>query len=212
MKICVPNFYCYDEYIRLMPERKYPYLKAGFPKLCSLRPKWCVGWVFRNSFCLCVCHSPTVVLMLTAVNLHKDHHEPMDTVVRGRNSMEFMIHHCPNCPVDIQAFGNYLFELDEDDENDPSLYKPAVENSRLLRASQANNPVDNFNSLVVEKLNTLTAHSYIAKTQAKYLKKCEEKLKENEVIVLGDFAENYQFIIQGEIKDFTGTSSHAPSI
>jgi hypothetical protein len=55
---------------------------------------------------------------------------------------------------------------------------------------------------LVQKLNTLTAHSYIAKVQAKYLKKCKEELKEIEVIVLGDFAENYKFVIQDEIQGF----------
>ena len=54
----------------------------------------------------------------------------------------------------------------------------------------------------MEKLNTLTTHSYIAKAQAKYLKKCKEELKENEVIVLGDSAENYEFVIQDEIQGF----------
>ena len=41
-----------------------------------------------------------------------------------------------------------------------------------------------------------------AKAQAKYLKKLKKDLKEDEVIVLGDFAENYKFIVQDEIQGF----------
>ena len=63
-------------------------------------------------------------------------------------------------------------------------------------------PLEDFISLLVEKRNTATTHSYIAKAQAKYLKKCKEELKANEVIVLGDFAESYQFVIQDEIQGF----------
>jgi hypothetical protein len=98
---------------------------------------------------------------------------------------------------------NYLFEqlqpeIDEDDENDPFTIQfqqwTNVDHSELVQQIR---PVDDFISLVVEKLNNLTAHSYIAKSQARYLKKCKEELKENEVI-----AENYQFIIQEEIQGF----------
>jgi hypothetical protein len=36
----------------------------------------------------------------------------------------------------------------------------------------------------------------------KYLKKCKEELKENDLIVWGNFAENYEFVIQDEIQGF----------
>jgi hypothetical protein len=52
-------------------------------------------------------------------------------------------------------------------------------------------------------LGLKTEHSYIGKAQAKYLKKCKEERKENEVIVLGDFAENYKFVIRDEIQGFS---------
>ena len=52
------------------------------------------------------------------------------------------------------------------------------------------------------KTNTLTAHSYITKAKVKYLKKCKEELKENDLIVWGNFAENYEFVIQDEIQGF----------
>ena len=63
-------------------------------------------------------------------------------------------------------------------------------------------PVSEFISLLIEKLQALTTHSFIATSQAKYLKKVKEELREEEVIVLGDFAENYKFIIQDEIQGF----------
>ena len=50
--------------------------------------------------------------------------------------------------------------------------------------------------------NDLMRHSYIAKSQAQYLNMTKETLRENEAIVIGDFAENYQFLIQDEIQRY----------
>ena len=74
-----------------------------------------------------------------------------------------------------------------------------VDRSELVSHIQ---PVSEFISLLIEKLQALTTHSFIATSQAKYLKKVKEELREEEVIVLGDFAENYKFIIQDEIQGF----------
>ena len=78
-----------------------------------------------------------------------------------------------------------------------------MDNCQPFRAGTADIlPGEDFICLLVEKFNTFTTHSYIPKAQAKYLKKRKEELKENKVIVLGDFAENYQFVIQDEIQKF----------
>ena len=64
-----------------------------------------------------------------------------------------------------------------------------------------------FIELLINKIDILTTHSYIAKSQAGYLKKLKNDLKENEVIVLGDIAENYGFIVQDEIQGFHWNTS-----
>ena len=51
-------------------------------------------------------------------------------------------------------------------------------------------------------MNKLTAHSYIAKSQANYLKHREAELQPHKAIVLADFAENYEFVIQNEIQSY----------
>ena len=63
-------------------------------------------------------------------------------------------------------------------------------------------PADEFIEELCEKLDKITSHSYIAKSQAKYLADLKDNLKENEAIVLGDFAENYQFLIQDEVQGY----------
>ena len=60
----------------------------------------------------------------------------------------------------------------------------------------------NYIGTLYEKLDTITAHSYIAKSQARYLANLKDSLQEREVILLGDFAENYHFITQDEIQGY----------
>ena len=48
----------------------------------------------------------------------------------------------------------------------------------------------------------LTKRSLLAKCQANFLRAKKEFLKANEVIVLGDFTENYQFLVQDEIQSY----------
>ena len=48
----------------------------------------------------------------------------------------------------------------------------------------------------------MTKHSYLAKCQGQFLKTKKENVTRSEAIVLGDFAENYQFIIQDEIQGY----------
>ena len=60
----------------------------------------------------------------------------------------------------------------------------------------------NFIQLLCEKINSVTTHSFIAKLQAKYLARLKDDLNDDEVIVLGYFAENYSFVVQDEIQGF----------
>jgi hypothetical protein len=158
--------------------------------------------------------------MLGAVNLDRDHHELMDMIVCRKDSKECMVHRCPNCPGDTNALENYLLhelqpEIDEHGKDELLNIQfqqwTTVDCSELVQQIL---PVEDFVSLLVQKLNTLTAHSYIAKAQAKNLKKCKKELKEIEVVVLGDFADNYKLLIDFKMKsrDFTGTNRLVPYI
>ena len=61
--------------------------------------------------------------------------------------------------------------------------------------------------LVVLQLNKLVPHSYLAKSQSRYLKQRKEKISDNEVLFLGDFTENYKFIVQDEIQSYHWNTS-----
>ena len=42
----------------------------------------------------------------------------------------------------------------------------------------------------------MAPHSYIVKCQTRYLKKRKEEIEDKTALVLGDFAQNYSFVVQ----------------
>ena len=55
---------------------------------------------------------------------------------------------------------------------------------------------DEFIERFLGSLETLTRHDFIAQEQAKYLDWKKNNLSDGEFLVIGDFSENYAFIIQ----------------
>ena len=52
-------------------------------------------------------------------------------------------------------------------------------------------------------------HHFIAKSQGNFLKDLKEKLKENELIILLDLAENHSFIVQDAVQRYHWNNSQA---
>ena len=61
---------------------------------------------------------------------------------------------------------------------------------------------EEYKDNLISAINVITKHSFLAKCQANFVRAKKESLKANEVIVLGDYAENYQFLVQDEIHSY----------
>lgn len=70
-------------------------------------------------------------------------------------------------------------------------------------------PVDEFVSYFVDKMDKLVTHDFICKEQSSFLNNKKDSLKQNEIIVLCDFAENYSFIIQNAAQGYHWNNSQA---
>ena len=153
--------------------------------------------------------------MLSAVGLERSYHEIIEMIVCSRELKVCMIHQCNSCPS-IQAAQHFLqqyliqdddpdeqYESGESDENEQSTvdFKQWITTDRteLLTIKF---PLSEFIELLCEKLDKITSHSFIAKSQSSYLKHLKEKISPDEAIVLGDFAENYTFVVQDEIQSY----------
>ena len=56
--------------------------------------------------------------------------------------------------------------------------------------------------LVCKKLTKLAPHSCLAISQAAYLKSRKEDINKEAALFLGDFLENYKFVVQDEVQSF----------
>ena len=67
---------------------------------------------------------------------------------------------------------------------------------------------EEYEDTLISAINVITKHLFLAKCQTNFLRAKKESLKVNEVIVLGDFAENYQFFVQDEIQSYHWSEKH----
>lgn len=59
--------------------------------------------------------------------------------------------------------------------------------------------VGEFTDHFIETIPAMLKHSYIAKHQGAFFQQKRDNLKKGEVLILGDFAENYSFVIQDAV-------------
>ena len=77
--------------------------------------------------------------------------------------------------------------------DDEILYKQWVSVDSKAILMTVVSTVQDFIEKTCECFDNLRQHHYISKPQANYLSKLKDELKDNEAIVLLDFAENYSF-------------------
>lgn len=121
-----------------------------------------------------------------------------------------MLHHCDNCPGRTPIY-DYLAqsfqEAGHDTENN-------IRHTTWLQTDRSEVvtkecTIKGFCLELCEKLDKLTEHHYIAKHQAKALRMQKETLSHDEVIVIGDFAENCSFLVQDAVQGWHWVNSQA---
>ena len=68
---------------------------------------------------------------------------------------------------------------------------------------------EDFVNTLLEASANLRKHDFIAKQQASFLADLKANLKEGEVIIMGDFSENYSFIIQDAVQGYHWNNDQA---
>ena len=91
---------------------------------------------------------------------------------------------------------------------DEITYKAWVNVDKTTLETITKSPED-FVEILINKLLTLRCHDFIAKQQASFLESLKNSIKPGEIIVLGDFAENYSFLSQDAAQGFHWTNEQA---
>ena len=153
------------------------------------------------------------MLQLDSVSLCQRYQELIDMVVCDRISSKCMIHRCNKCPgiavveENIRSIITKVhYEKEEtthEDENDENPLSQDFINFQQWTTSDRTELVsqtlseEDFIDKLYSHLDDITAHSYICKSQAMYLTMLKEEVKEDEVIILMDFAETFKSVVQG---------------
>ena len=179
----------------------------GFSTFCSLRPKHCVlaGSSGTHSVCVCTYHqNPT--LQLNAIG------EPqvqlsdiMEKAVCDISNEACMLRKCKECPGE-QGVTNYVESLPSMQDKDELRYKKWVSVDRCMLQDIVE-PVDEFLVTFSSAIVKLLRHHYISQKQGEAFKRCKETLDERHGVLVGDFAENFSFLVQDAAQGFHWDSS-----
>lgn len=176
--------------------------KIGFSCFTNLRPKNCIlaGRAGTHTVCVC-CYHQNVKLQISSLGTkdmdYKLLIEKSVCNIENRNCMMLL---CTGCPREIGVKKFLSPKLEQLNYGDIK-YKQWVSTDRCTLEEVVESS-ELFLDSLCKKINTLTRHHYVAKMQSDFLKNLKNNLQSTEVIVLGDFAENYSFVIQDEIQGF----------
>ena len=199
-------------------------LKIGFSKFASLRPKNVIlpDGSGTHSLCVCAIHQ-NVKLMLdgSRISTHPRFKELVGDDFFGNLTYNHLLARllcnpaqpdcffgrCESCPGP-DGLKSDLASIFEELSIDEITYKSWISVDRTNLETIVKS-ADDFLDGLIQSLVQLQRHSFIAKQQALYLKHAKENLSEGEVVVIGDFAENYSFVMQDEVQGFHWTNTQA---
>ena len=212
----------------LLFKEKYPELKIGVSKFAQLRPKETVfpGSGGTHSVCVCTIHQNFKLMFLGAnLNSIEEFQKLIPTVETGCMTHPLSYKHlialtmcnpsqpscnlgtcefCPRTEKLMQAMEDIFMDLSIDEIQYCNWV--SVDRTNLI---QLVNDVPSFLDILNENLQKLRTHHFIAKEQARFLDEKKNGLKEGEVVVQGDFAENYTFVVQDAIQGYHWTNDQA---
>lgn len=186
-------------------KKENPEIKVGFSKFASLRPKQCILADSHGTHIVCVCKiHQNFKLLLNGLKcifheiLVTNYIDILNSVICVEPTRDCYFKKCNFCP----GIENIVSQIEETllENNIKSLtYQQWLNTDRSSLETvtqEANDFLNNFK----QQLNVLQTHNFIAKNQNKFLKDLKFNLKIGEFIVIGDFSENYTFIIQNAIQ------------
>ena len=176
----------------------------GFSSFASLRPRNCVlaGAAGTHSVCVCTYHQ-NVKLQFSSLGIKQVNYKSLfENSVCDINNRNYMLQICKSCPKD-QGVKDFLmsFESVMDREYDNIKYKQWVSTDRCNLVEKVK-LLDQFIDFLCKNAVKLTHHHYIAKKQSEFLKDLKKTMSYDTIIIVGDFSENYAYVVQDAAQEF----------
>ena len=183
-------------------KEKYPNVMLGFSKFCIFRPKWYVfaGSSGTHSACVCSIHQ-NAILLVDAMSWDITYKDLILKIVCDSTRKECVMHRFESCPGRAglkQFLDEQLSDVDSESEFHYNQWDTTDRASFIIVTTTC----EEYKDVFIDVNNKSTKHSCLAKCQAQYLNDKKQSLRSEEVLVLGDFAENYQFLIQDKIQSY----------
>lgn len=186
-------------------------MKIGFSKFATLKPKYCVqlGSSGTHNICVCTIHQNFKLLMhaikLPAISegVFSDYRKCIDKVLCSNPMPNCFLLECKSCPG-LEAHKQYIkallgsngYEYDDEIKFHQWISTDRCDLETVVKTCEE------FLEYYIEKLKKLIPHYFISSQQSEFLKTKKSLIDHGEVIVLGDFSENYSFVIQNEAQGF----------
>ena len=183
-------------------KQKHEDIKIGYSKFCSLRPKWCIlpGANGTHSVCVCTYHQNTK-LLVEAMNSGDSYKDLLQKLVCFLSNKECMLGRCEQCP-DRRILIDYLYDYFNKFDDDHMIFYTQWDHSDRSTLSKMVSDIPTFIEKLTNSLEDLKPHSFISKSQSKYLSELKENLDGSSVIFLGDFSENFSLVVKDEVQSF----------
>ena len=192
-------------------KRENPDKAVGLSKFSELRPPQCIfaGSTGTHSVCVCA-HHQNVKLMMEGSHmraLSENQNVTQDSyrhclamIMCNPPSLNCIFRKCEMCSG-TEKLQRLLEDMFDDHMIDKVQYRKwfTTDRSTLEIVEKS---VNDFIPAFCDEIEKLTAHDFVAKSQSSYLQDLKHSLADGEVIVIGDFAENYSFVIQDEIQSY----------
>ena len=114
---------------------------------------------------------------------------------------ECMMHRCTNC-VGKNALRKFLEEELSDIDPDFRFHYSKWQTADRASLVTVTSTCKEYKDTSISAINSITNHSLLARRQANFLRAKKESLRANEEIVLEDFGENCQLLVQEEIQSY----------
>lgn len=184
--------------------KAYPDHQISLSKFASLRPKECVlaNSAGMHNVCVCVYHE-NPKLMFKGARLNEITHlksatECLGYIVCSEPTPECWLRMCPNCP-DWTTLRTIL-----EDALDQELFESITVNqwagSDRGELNTLTFKIEDFIDKCLQQIEDLATHHFVFKAQAEFFISKQSELTEREVLVVGDYAQNFEFVIQDSIQ------------
>lgn len=199
-------------------KEKFPDVKVGFSKFAEWRPRECVlaGSSGTHTVCVCTTHQnfklmvyDSGLLPLTFNGKKIVTHKDFLTAIKCDPPTEACHYRtCETCNDVVSEFKDFVLQTFEEEFIDSIEYNQWVQVDRC-KFEKFIKPVDEFVEEFFEQLEALSSHDYTAKQQSAFFKQTKASLKEGEVLAVGDYAQNYAFVLQDSVQGFHWNNDQA---